>query len=48
MTFENELSLALERIMRKGHKLAQGSGPFVFEFKETSDGEDESFLEIDG
>lgn len=34
--------------MRKGHKLAQGSGPFVFEFKEASEGENETFLEIDG
>lgn len=48
MTFENELSLALERISRNGSKLAQGRGPFLIEFKKVIEGEEETFMEIDG
>lgn len=34
VSFKNELNLALERIMRSGERVFQGSGPYVIRMKE--------------
>jgi hypothetical protein len=47
IAYKNELSLALERCMRMGGRVMQGSGPFEITFNKNSEGE-ETYIQIDG
>lgn len=47
VSYKNELSLALERIMRSGSKVLQGGGPFFIKMKEPAQNE-VTHMQIDG
>jgi hypothetical protein len=48
VSYKNELNLALERIMRSGSKIFQGSGPFEIKMKVPSEEEEITHMQIDG
>ena len=47
IAFRNELSLGLERVVRSGAKVTQGSGPFEMSFR-ANEREESVYLQIDG
>jgi hypothetical protein len=47
VSFRNELNLALERLIRSGDKVLQGSGPFEVKMKKPR-GDEVTYMQING